>query len=121
MAESDYKGLDENQQPKDFTLQRQVNSDGTDDYNCSDNWLFRNLIWTSEQIAQYADVMVAKMQPITWFPFEMWGAGLPYLETGDQIEIPLGEETYTSYILQRNLKGIQNLQDTYINGTLDIF
>ena len=116
-----YKGLDENQQPKDFTLQRQVNADGTDDYNCSDNWLFRNLVWTSEQIAQYADVMVAKMQPITWFPFEMWGAGLPYLETGDQIEIPLGEETYTSYILQRNLKGIQNLQDTYINGTLDIF
>ena len=116
-----YKGLDENQQPKDFTLQRQVNADGTDDYNCSDNWLFRNLIWTSEQIAQYADVMVAKMQPITWFPFEMWGAGLPYIETGDQIEIPLGEETYTSYILQRNLKGIQNLQDTYINGTLDIF
>lgn len=116
-----YKGLDENQQPKDFTLQRQVNADGTDDYNCSDNWLFRNLVWTSEQIAQYADVMVAKMQPITWFPFEMWAAGLPYLETGDQIEIPLGEETYTSYILQRNLKGIQNLQDTYINGTLDIF
>lgn len=116
-----YKGLDENQQPKDFTLQRQVNADGTDDYNCSDNWLFRNLIWTSEQIAQYAEAMVAKMQPITWFPFEMWAAGLPYLETGDQIEIPLGEETYTSYILQRNLKGIQNLQDTYINGTLDIF
>lgn len=116
-----YKGLDENQQPKDFTLQRQVNADGTDDYNCSDNWLFRNLVWTSEQIAQYAEAMVAKMQPITWFPFEMWAAGLPYLETGDQIEIPLGEETYTSYILQRNLKGIQNLQDTYINGTLDIF
>ena len=116
-----YKGLDENQQPKDLTLQRQVNADGTDDYNCSDNWLFRNLVWTSEQIEEYAENMATKMQPITWFPFEMWAAGLPYIETGDQIEIPLGEETYTSYILQRNLKGIQNLQDTYINGTLDIF
>ena len=116
-----YKGLDENQQEKDFTLQRTVNADGTDDYNCSDNWLFRNLVWTAEQIGEYADAMVAKMQDITWFPFEMWCAGLPYLETGDEIEIPLGEETYTSYILQRQLKGIQNLQDTYINGTLDIF
>lgn len=116
-----YKGLDENQQEKDFTLQRTVNADGTDDYNCSDNWLFRNLIWTSTQIGEYADAMVAKMQDVTWFPFEMWCAGLPYLETGDEIEIPLGEDTYTSYILQRQLKGIQNLQDTYINGTLDIF
>lgn len=116
-----YKGLDGEGNETEYTLQRQVNADGTDDYNCSDNWLFRNLVWTAEQIAEYAENMVTKMKNITWFPFEMWGAGLPYLETGDQIEIPLGEETYTSYILQRQLKGIQNLQDTYINGTLDIF
>lgn len=116
-----YKGLDEEQNEKDFTLQRTVNADGTDDYNMSDNWLFRNLVWTAEDVGTYADAMVAKMQDITWFPFEMWAAGLPYLETGDEIEIPLGEETYTSYILQRQLKGIQNLQDTYINGSLDIF
>lgn len=116
-----YKGLDENDQEVDLTLQRTVNADGTDDYNMSDNWLFRNLVWTEEQVRDYANAMVEKMQDITWFPFEMWAAGLPYLETGDEIEIPLGEETYTSYILQRQLKGIQNLQDTYINGTLDIF
>lgn len=116
-----YKGLDENDQEADFTLQRTVNADGTDDYTMSDNWLFRNLVWTEEQVEDYADAMAEKMQDITWFPFEMWAAGLPYLETGDEIEIPLGEETYTSYILQRQLKGIQNLQDTYINGTLDIF
>lgn len=116
-----YKGLDENNQEAEFTLQRTVNADGTDDYNMSDNWLFKNLVWTEAQIIEYATAMVAKMQDITWFPFEMWAAGLPYLETGDEIEIPLGEETYTSYILQRQLNGIQNLQDTYINGTLDIF
>lgn len=116
-----YKGLDENNQEQEFTLQRTVNADGTDDYNMSDNWLFKNLVWTASDVGDYADAMVAKMQDITWFPFELWGAGLPYLETGDEIEIPLGEETYTSYILERQLKGIQNLQDTYINGTLDIF
>lgn len=116
-----YKGLDEEENETDYTLQRTINSDGTDDYNMSDNWLFRNLVWTASQVGEYADAMVTKMQDITWFPFEMWCAGLPYLETGDEIEITLGEETYTSYILQRQLKGIQNLQDTYINGTLDIF
>lgn len=116
-----YKGLDGDGNETEYTLQRTVNNDGTDNYNCSDNWLFRNLVWTAEQIGEYADAMVAKMRDITWFPFEMWCAGLPYLETGDEIEIPLGNQTYTSYILQRQLKGIQNLQDTYINGTLDIF
>ena len=116
-----YKGLNENNQEAEFTLQRTVNADGTDDYNMSDNWLFKNLVWTASDVGDYADAMVLKMQDITWFPFEMWCAGLPYLETGDEIEIPLGEETYTSYILQRQLNGIQNLQDTYINGTLDIF
>ena len=116
-----YKGLDEEDNETDYTLQRTVNADGTDDYNMSDNWLFRNLVWTAEQIGEYADAMVAKMQDMTWFPFEMWCAGLPYIETGDEIEIPLGEHSYTSYVLQRQLKGIQNLQDTYINGTLDIF
>jgi hypothetical protein len=61
------------------------------------------------------------MRYITWFPFELWCAGLPYMETGDRIDIPYNGNTYSSYILQRQLKGIQNLQDTYINGTLDIF
>lgn len=116
-----YKGLDENQQEKDFVYETEINADGTDDYDCSDNWLFRNLVWTAEQIEEYAEAMAAKMQDMTWFPFEMWCAGLPYLETGDEIEIPMGENSYTSYILQRQLKGIQNLQDTYINGNLDIF
>lgn len=116
-----YKGLDEEQNEVDIVHERVIDANGTDDYNMSDNWLFRNLIWTEEQIDDYADAMIAKMQDVTWFPFEMWLAGLPYLETGDEIEIPLNGESYTSYVLQRQLKGIQNLQDTYINGTLDIF
>lgn len=119
-----YKGLEGEQgqeQEVEKTLQRTVNNDGNVDYNMSDNWLFRNLIWTDEDVGDYADAMVAKMRDIRWFPFEMWGAGLPYLETGDEIEITVGDETNRSYILTRQLKGIHNLQDQYINGTLDIF
>lgn len=115
-----YKGIDGGE-TKDLIYQVTINPDGTDDYNMSDNWIFRNLTFTASQVKVYADAMVDKMRDISWFPFEMWCAGLPYIETGDEIEILLGQDTYVSYILQRQLKGIQNLQDTYINGTLDIF
>lgn len=103
-------------------LQRTVNTHGTTDYNMSDNWIFRNMIWTSEDVGVYADAMAQKMKDISWFPYEMWAAGLPYVETGDAIEITDREgNTYTSYILQRQLNGIHNLQDTMINGELDVF
>lgn len=116
-----FKGLDENNQEQDFTLQRTVNADGNVNYNMSDNWIFRNLVWTKEKVGEYADAMASRLQDVSWIPFEMWCAGLPYLETGDELEITNRAGTFTSYILQRQLGGIQNLQDTYINGTLDIF
>ena len=116
-----YKGLDENNVAMDFTLEKTVNANGTTDYVMDSNWLLKNLIWTQQDVQDLADAMAAKMQNIRWFPFEMWAAGLPYVETGDMIEIIVGDETHTSYVLQRQLSGIQNLQDTYINGTLDVF
>lgn len=116
-----YKGLDQNNQATEKTLQMTVNANGTTDYYMDSNWLFKNLIWTDSKVEEYAAAMVARLRGITWFPFEMWGAGLPYIETGDQIEIVTQEGNFTSYILQRQLSGIQNLQDTFINGELDIF
>lgn len=121
-----YKAIEYDQQGNptevDKTLQRTVHEHGTTNYNCSDNWLFRNLVWTAEQVGAYADAMVEKMLNIRWFPFEMWSTGLPYVEVGDAIEIADKEgDTHISYVLQRQLNGIQNLQDTYINGQLDIF
>lgn len=116
-----YKGLDQNNQATEKTLQMTVNANGTTDYYMDSNWLFKNLIWTDAKVEEYAAAMVARLRGITWFPFEMWGAGLPYIETGDQIEIVTQEGNFTSYILQRQLSGIQNLQDTFINGELDIF
>lgn len=116
-----YKAM-ENGQEVEKKLQRTVNEHGTTNYNMSDNWLFRNLVWTSEDVGVYADAMVLKMQDIRWFPFEMWCAGLPYVETGDAIEITDRQgNTHTSYVLTRTLDGIHNLQDTFINGELDIF
>ena len=112
----------ENGQEVEKTLQRTVNTYGTTNYNMSDNWVFRNLIWTASDVGDYADAMVLKMKDIRWFPFELWGAGLPHIETGDAIEITdKNGNTHTSYVLTRTLDGIQDLQDTFINGELDIF
>lgn len=119
-----YKGTEtEGGQTKEVEkkLQRTVNADGTDDYNMSSNWLFKNLVWSDADVGNYADDMVTKMRDIRWFPFEMWCAGLPHVEAGDEIEIHMLERTYKSYVLRRTLKGIQDLQDEMINGTLDIF
>lgn len=116
-----YRGIGDDGNPVEKTLQRTIHEDGTTNYNMSSNWLFKNLIWTPEQIGKYADAMVEKMRDVTWIPFEMWSAGLPYLEAGDEIEITNKEGTFTSYILQRKLKGIQYLTDDIINGELDVF
>ena len=133
-----YKGFIENEDTHEHEEAEKVyttviDSDGTDDYEVKDNWLFKNLKWKDEdtktwsetagleKIEDYATAMVNKMQSVQWFPFEMWCAGLPYVETGDEVEIVVGEHAYTSYVLRRTIKGIQNLQDEMINGTLDIF
>ncbi len=115
-----YKGIVDGQE-KDCVLQRTVNENGTQDYSMSDNWLLKNFVWTEAQVSAYAETMVDAMKNVTWFPFEMWSAGLPWIETGDEIEVTTSEGTYTSYILQRQLKGIQMLLDTFVNGELDIF
>lgn len=133
-----YKGLIENEDTQEHEEAEKiytavVDANGTDDYNVTANWLFKNLLWADseseswqeaaglENIEDYAAAMVNKMQSVSWFPFEMWCAGLPYVETGDEVEIIVGEHAYTSYVLRRTIKGIQNLQDEMINGTLDIF
>lgn len=116
-----YKTIGDDGNPVERTLQRQVNADGNVNYNMSDNWLFKNLLWSAESVGSYADAMVEKMRAVSWIPFEMWCAGLPYLETGDELEIKTKEGTARSYILTRQLTGIHDLMDTYTNGELDIF
>lgn len=116
-----YKTLDSNNQEKDEVYTITVNEDGTTDYIMDNNWLLRNKVWDSSDVYTYGSQMADKMASIRWTPFEAWAAGLPYIETGDKLQITDNHSTFTSYVLQRQLKGIQNLQDTYINGTLDIF
>lgn len=109
------------QDDQEYTIQETVDANGNVDYDCTDNWFLLNLKWNSTNVQTIVSNMVSIMQGIVWYPFELWCAGLPYVEVGDTIEISIGNETFKTYVLQRQLKGIQNLQDTFINGELDIF
>lgn len=46
-------------------------------------------------------------------PFEAETAGNPLVEVGDSIQVNTNNETVISYVLKRNLTGIQALKDTY--------
>lgn len=94
---------------------------GNEVYDCTDNWLMNNLIWRPEIARNFANEMANALLPYSWVPFEMDCAGLPYVEAGDAISITDENGTHISYILSRELRGIQNLKDTYINGSVDIF
>lgn len=101
-----------------------VNSEaqgGTDDYYVDDNWYLKNLIWSESDIASIANTMADKMRNIEWVPFELWCAGLPYLEVGDMLELTVGDQTYVSHILRRTLKGIHNMHDEIMHGSVDVF
>lgn len=113
-----YKTIDSDQNETEDIYEEGISPNGNVDYYIHDNWFLKNRVWTLEEITILADNLNYDIQ---WMPFEMWLPGQPYLEIGDAIEIFINDNTYTSYILQRQLKGIQNLEDTYINGELDIF
>ena len=56
-----YKGVEQddqgNLQEVEKKLQRTVDEHGTDDYNMSDNWIFKNLVWSDSDIGDYADAI----------------------------------------------------------------
>lgn len=102
-------------------MEKLVNADGTIDYDMSDNWLFRNLIWSETNVNSFANNMIAKMKNISWVPFDMDCIGMPYVECGDMIEVVSGDISYNTYVLERNMKGIQRLTDSYYCGNVATF
>lgn len=98
-----------------------LNSDGNVDYDLTSNWILNNYTFDDETIDTIINNLVSYMKGIEWLPFDMDLVGLPYLETGDMIEVTDSTGTYNTYILERRLKGIQNLEDSYSCGQVDIF
>lgn len=116
-----YKALDEEGHEIEKTLQRTVNAYGTTNYNMSDNWLFKNIVWTSSEVATFANAMAEKMRNMEWCQLSLDATGLPYIESGDMIEILTEYGRQNTYILSRHMRGIQRLEDTYSNGSVNTF
>lgn len=80
-------------------------------YIIEDNFLVYGK--SHEQLAVIAQNIFAKITDIIYRPFNCTATGTPCLEVGDPVRIPTKYKIVESYILERTLKGIQSLRDTY--------
>lgn len=88
--------------------------EGASVYNLNCDKFFETLGITSDTtINEILDVaLVPELQKLMYTPVEIDAHGLPYLEAGDCIELEALDGTIVkTYVLQRNLTGIQYLTD----------
>lgn len=86
----------------------------TEDDNCyiiQDNFLVYGK--SDEQLTVIAQNIYSKITDITYRPFDADCRGNPCLEVGDPVRLTTRYELIESYILERTLKGIQALRDSY--------
>lgn len=87
-------------------------ADAGQTYKMTNNWILKNLNLTRAEVEEILVRMAEKIKNITFVPFDMSAIGLPYLETGDMIEIATKTGTIRSYIMTREISGIQLLEDS---------
>jgi hypothetical protein len=83
---------------------------GTNAYVIEDNFLVYGK--SAAELETIAINAFGNMAKRPYRPFESTNIGLPYLEVGDMIKFDR-DEPIISYVLQRNFKGIQALQDEF--------
>lgn len=80
-------------------------------YIIQDNFLVYGK--THEQLTPIANNIFNKITDIVYRPFECSAIGNPCFEVGDPVRLLTKYEIVETYILERTLKGIQALRDTY--------
>lgn len=85
--------------------------DGTNTYIIEDNFLVYGK--DSEELEEIANKTFEKIQTIQYRPTTVTLKGNPCLEVGDAILVHTRNKEVASYVLQRTLKGIQSLRDTF--------
>ncbi len=68
---------------------------------------------SSDELTIIANNILEKVAGIVYRPFSTKAKGNPCLEIGDSVIINTTEQTVNSYIMQRTIKGIQQMFDTY--------
>lgn len=67
----------------------------------------------SEELTEVAKNAYSKMHDVYYTPAQINAKGNPCIEVGDGIQIETNNKTINTYVLNRTLKGIQSLRDTY--------
>ncbi|WP_167957970.1 tail fiber domain-containing protein [Anaerosporobacter faecicola] len=81
---------------------------GTNCYQIQDNMLVYGK--SASSLQTIADNVSSNIIGVTYVPFTCELLGLPYIEVGDRVTL---NNTVTSYILTREMSGIQSLSDSF--------
>lgn len=94
-----------------------IYGDGDNCYIIEDNFLVYGK--STEQLQVIAENIFGKITDIVYRPFNAVVMGNPCIEVGDPVRLPTRYEIIEGYVLERTMKGIQALRDTYVaQGTL---
>ena len=85
---------------------------GENCYIVQDNFLVYGK--SSDELNRVAENLYSAISDISYRPARVEAKGNPCLELGDSIRVNTKYEIIYTYILQRTLKGIQSLRDTYV-------
>lgn len=81
-------------------------------YSLEDNYILQNCQITENELKRHLKEMENKIKHITYVPAEIDMKGLPYLESGDVIQIDSADAKLQTIILRRTMTGIQALMDS---------
>ena len=88
-----------------------ISGTGNNCYIIEDNFLVYGK--SAEELQTIADNVLSVIGGVWYRPAQVEARGNPCLEVGDGILLYTSRETIYTYILQRTLKGIQALRDSY--------
>lgn len=71
------------------------------------------LLYDRKDLKDIAERIASKINGIFYRPAEIVSVGLPYIELGDAITCSRKADLVETIVLERTLKGIQSLTDTY--------
>lgn len=96
-------GFDANSDPDSYST-----------YQLNNNALIKADKWNESDIQSYCEVIAENIKYYSYIPVEFIGRGLPYVEPGDTFQILSKiNDSITTIVLNRTLKGEQCLIDTY--------
>lgn len=85
-------------------------------YDVSNNYFVKTQKHTQAEIMVILETIGNAIEAVQYYPLELEGIGLPYVEAGDKVEIEAEDGALETVILARTLDGIQTLSDSIENN-----